>query len=252
MTTDLQTSTPPPATTPSPPAPKTPLRRFLQWLKKILIWSLILYILNWSAKKLGWETWEDFDHSARKITDVMMYKTAAISPLVLVKNLQTKQLVEVEERSYKPPELNTMNNWYSRLQLFNTPARYRELSFWEKIKIWAGSFWFEKDGSANWFGRVTLLLALLLAVQFTWDTWLGKRITGSYISDLYLVNIFSALLAISFFGLLFYFLVHVFLWIGGAIVALFASVAAGGGFLKFVLDEVKSDVVDESKKVSKL
>lgn len=215
-----------------------------------MIWSLILYVFNWSAKKLGWETWEDFDHSARRLTGVMLDKTAPLSPLVLVRNLQTKQLVEDE--SYVAPQPDPGANWFSRLQTFNTPARYRELSFWEKIKIWAGSFWFEKDGSASWFGRVMLMLALLLAAQFTWDTWLGKRITGNYISDLYLLNIFSALLALSMFCLLFYLLVHVLLWIGGAVVALFASLAAGGGFFRYVLDEMKSDLVDESKKMSKL
>ncbi|PZR27087.1 MAG: hypothetical protein DI535_11775 [Citrobacter freundii] len=252
MATATQTSSPPPTTVSSSPDPKTPFQRLLKWLKKILIWSLILYALNWSAKKLGWEKWEDFDQSARKITDVMLDKSVAISPMVLVKNLQSKQMVAVKDDSYQAPPSGSADNWFSRLQLFNTPTKYRELSFWEKIKIWAGSFWFNQDGSANWFGRVTLALALLLAVQFTWDTPLGKRITGSYISDLYLVNIFSALLTISFLSLLFYFLVHLFLWVAGAIVALFASVAAGGGFLKFVLDEVKSDVVDESKKISKL
>lgn len=252
MATATQTSTLPPTPTPPSPSPKTPFQRLLKWLKKILIWSLLLYVLNWSAKKLGWEKWEDFDHSARKITDVMLYKSVTISPMVLVKNLQSKQMVAVKDDSYQGPQAGAEDNWFSRLQLFNTPTKYRELSFWEKIKIWAGSFWFEQDGSANWFGRVTLALALLLAVQFTWDTPLGKRITGNYISDLYLVNIFSALLMISFLSLLFYFLVHVILWIGGAIVALFASVTAGGGFLKYVLEEVKSDVVDESKKISKL
>jgi hypothetical protein len=221
-----------------PPLPAPPKRRN-KWValgRKILIGALITYVINFVLLKTGWDSWETFSGQADEFAESMMVGSARLSPMNLWKSVTVKQHTYTVDNTspYLPKYIKT-----------------GEISFGDKIVVWLSYYWYDKDGDAFWVGRIILILAIIFAFGVASEEYKSARDKGSALLSFpfnVILKFFVFLLSIGIFAILLYFVIKLLLAIVGGLVVIFTSLAAGGGILKLVVDEIKSEAADSSKK----
>lgn len=234
--------------------------RFYRFIKKIFFGALILFVLSKAGTYIGmysgWSTWGKFDTSVTKFDSVLLEEIATVSPMSLFNDLRSARTVPIIDTAARNAvdrhNQQRLQKILRREDPLGIPAQKfypmhtnHTVTIWEKIKYWCSGFWYDDDKTANWFGRSVLFISLLVAIPLTWKS---KSNHQTWASDLYVVNIVVALFYLTLFCLLFYVLMTLLLFIAGSIVALFTSVAAASGFVKYLVDELKSETLDHSKK----
>lgn len=234
--------------------------RFWRFIKKIIIWSVILFVLEKVFEKVisysGLDTWSKFEKSTNKLDSVLLNKMEKVSPISLFYDLRSARGISIIDTAAS----NAVDRY--NFQIMQTILRgehvsgpmdkyyhpeYHEVTIWEKIRDWGRGFWYNDNNTANWFGRIILFISLLVAIPLTETTKTNHQSTY-WVSDFYLLNILVALLYFTLFFFLLYYLMEFILFIAGSIVALFSTLAAAGGIASHFLKELKVETMAHLKK----
>ena len=242
----------------APQDPKNEGKRhsFLRFMKKIIIWSAILFVLEKVVSYSGWDTWSKFEESANKFGTVLLNKVEKVSPIYLFHDLRSERGISIIDTAVR----NAVDRYNSEnmqrifrhvdvsipMEKYYHPE-YHTVTIWEKIRDWGRAFWYNYDNTANWFGRIILFTALLVAIPLTRTTEQNRKLMP-LASNLYLLNILVALFYITIYFSLVYILMEIILVIAGSIVALFTTLVGTGGIVKLVAEELKFETTVHFKK----
>lgn len=225
-----------------------------KFMKVILLWAAISYGIDKVLDYAGWKTWSQFEVSAHNWDSVMLFKMKKLTPVSLFLDLRSQRTTYPIDSAEK----NAVDRYNYDLQQKGAGAlmelemkktyypKAHDVTVWEKVKSWCVGFWYNEDGSANWFGRIILCIALIAALSLTRAA--GQSKSAHWLSKWYLPNVLLAIFYITLFFMLLYFLITFILIVGGSIVALFSGVAAVGGITKYLVEEVKFEMTAHLKK----
>jgi len=225
-----------------------------KFIKGIFIWAAILFFANKLISYAGWDTWDKFQTSARDWDSVMLLKMKKLTPVSLFLDLRSQETTypidTTEKNSVDRYNYELRQKGLGSLTELEMKKTYypkvHEVTVWEKVKNWCAGFWHDSDGSANWFGRIILCIALLAAISITSSA--GQSKSAHWLNKWYLPNVLLAIFFITLFFMLLYFLIKFILVIAGPIVALFSGVGVAGGFFAYVLEELKFEMMVHVKK----
>jgi hypothetical protein len=225
-----------------------------KFIKVIFIWAAVLYGVNKLLNYAGWEKWDKFEVSARDLDSVMLLKMKKLTPVSLFLDLRSQRTTypidTAERNSVDSYNYGLRQKGVGALMELEMQKTYypkaHEVTAWEKVKSWCVGFWYNEDGSANWFGRIILCIALLAAISLTGSA--GQSKSANWLSKWYLPNVLLAIFSITLFFMLLYFIIKFILIVGGSIVALFSGVTIVGGFTKYLVEEVKFEMMVHLKK----
>lgn len=240
--------------TPDSEAKKNYLLHLWKFIKGIFIWAAILYGIDKVLDYTGWKTWNQFEVSAHDWDSVMLFKMKKLTPVSLFLDVRTQQTtypMDTAEKNlvdrYNSDLLQKKVSGIRELEMRKTYyPKAHEVTLWEKVKSWCIGFWYNDDGSANWFGRIILCIALIVARSLTRDA--GQSNSVHWLSKWYLPNVLLAIFTITLFFMLLYFLITLILIVGGSIMVLFSGVTLLGGLVKHLAEEVKFEMMVYLKK----
>jgi len=210
--------------------------RLVRVLKKAVIWGAIAWVLNFALEKSGWEGWPKFSDKVDSFTGSMLSGAYRLSPINLWNSITGKTYVA---------KRNEDNYFY--------PATYEEkkTSLSEKFTNMLGYYWYNDEGDAFWFGRLIFIIAIIAGIGLAYEEYQSSNKSGSA-ALLFVVNIvlkfFIFLLSLGIIALGLYLVIKLLLLIVGGIVALVTTLKAAGGMISFIIDEIKSEAAESSKK----
>lgn len=225
-----------------------------KFTKVVFIWAAILYGVHNVLDYTGWKTWKDFEVSAHDWDSVMLFKMKKLTPVSLFIDIRSQRITypidsakkNFVDRYNKDLRQKHLGGLMELEMLKTYYPQAHEVTMWEKVKGWCVGFWYNEDGSANWFGRIILCIALIAALSLT--SAAGQSTSAHWLSKWYLPNVLLAIFYITLFFMLLYFLITFILIVGGSIVALFTGVTYMGGFTKYLVEEVKFEMMVKLKK----
>lgn len=243
----------------SPPPPQSDtslLKRGWHFLRKVIVWSLALYVINLLLHWVGWTSWESFSKSADTVAASVLGNMKVISPFTLYQDLRSTRMIAVVDSEQTgstpavkpgPPDkqpLPGLNEIFTQKRGLTV----RELTAKEKVVRWCRGFWYGDGGRAFWFGRIVLLLVVLCSGLLAIQHFRSSADSLLAVIPVFLWYTIQVLAVFAVLSFVFYVLVSFILMIGSGLVALFTGVTTLGGFFYFMAEEVKSEAVDRSKK----
>lgn len=234
---------------PVPTSKPSPAKRLFLFFRKILLWSLVLWGLNLLFTRIGWDSWEKFADSSTNLVNGFAARAMMLSPVMLWAEIKQEKVVQIPDPDAVTVPAHTARvrspySWQDSIDQW-VPAYHptirHKVTIKEKVFAWARGFWYKPDGSAHWFGRILLGIAVILS-------FLDKTPAGGGNETPWLLRVLLMLVMIPIGLLLLYLLLKLLVFLVGAIVALFSSVMALGGFARYVVEELRSEAADASKK----
>jgi hypothetical protein len=234
---------------PVPTSKPSPSRRLFLFFRKILLWSLLLWGLNFLFTKIGWDSWEKFADSSTRVVNGLAGRAFMLSPLVLWSEIKQEKFVQIPDPDAVTVPAHTIRvrspySWQDSVDQ-KVPAYHpritHKVTIKEKVFAWARGFWYKPDGSPHWFGRILLGITIILAFA-------SKNSPGSQDTTPWPMRFLMILVMLPIGLFLLYLLLKLLVFLVGAIVALFSSIMALGGFARYVVEELRSEAADESKK----
>ncbi len=208
-------------------------RKARELLQKILIGAIITWCLNFILLRTGWNEWKNVSEDITVITEKIKDRVFTLSPTSILFNYSylKKQIAEKK------------GSWGS------VSSPYPQPTIVENINSFFRNYWYTPNGKVYWFGRILLIISCLISIVFSVEAF--ENSTHSLKGWVLLLNFIyyagKVLFIIWLLATFLFLAMKALLFIGGGIVALFTFLAAGGGFLKLVVDEIKQEMTDQPK-----
>lgn len=217
-------------------APKR-LNKWLRLGRNILVGAIITWGINFILLKTGWDSWESFSKQADNFAESMLSGASRLTPMSLWKSIQSDQRSYILEKSGDP--------------YFPVYKETGKLTIKDKVINWLGYYWYKEESKPFWFGRIILIIVALASIMLAVEDYNSskKKISSLIFFPVNLViKFFILLLSLSLLALFLYFIIKILLFIAGGIVAIFSMLAACGGIVKIIVDEIRNEASDSSKK----